>query len=132
MESLFGAPTANSAPAENPADAPQDFDPNPFDFALPSADDNDNISALLPGLQDYANNQPGETGDADFDNIFNTDLGDAGGREADGGQGGGGLNDFMDFDFDAEFGGGAGEGGDGNANVNASANLEDDFNFDFS
>lgn len=137
FDSLFGGPTT-SAPAGE-ADAPPDFDPNSlgdevFDFGPPTADDNDNISALLPGLQDYANNQPGGTGDVDFDAIFNTDLGGKNAQQQGDEQGNAGFNEFLDYDFGADFGG-DGEGGDGNGNAgtnqNANSNLVD-FEFDFS
>ncbi|KAK3046627.1 hypothetical protein LTR09_011909 [Extremus antarcticus] len=88
-----------------------------------NATDNDNsLSALLPGLQDYANTQPGGSGvgEPDFEALFATDL--PGANEGTGEQEGGGgvdLDDFMDFtDFgDGNFTGGNADG-EGNSNGN--------------
>ena len=138
--------TANLATDDNLGDG------DDFDFGLPTTDsqnlnndllDNDNISALLPGLQDYANTQPddeggvGGTDDPDFDAIFGDGdggLGEMGEENGDGGVDG--MESFLDFDFAADFAGGEGEtgGGDGTGetgagNLNA-GDEEDFFKFD--
>ena len=92
--------------------------------------DNDNISSLLPGLQDYANPSGGDGGGGendggnhDFDSIFG--MGDGTGGDGQTATGGGDGNgdpapfNFDDFSFDVDAGaGGAGDasrGGDGGA-----------------
>lgn len=129
--------TQNDTVADQPpATQPNAEQPSSDSQALDSTD-NDNISALLPGLQDYANNQPESSGDADFDDIFGTvDLGDGDGAGEQGGTGMEGMDSFLDFDFGADFGdGGVGDGsngigdGDGNGNVNIDDEV-DFFKFD--
>ena len=132
LDSLFGGPTS-----AGPGDAPNfDIEPNgnaEFDFSDFSANidnnvsENDNISSLLPGLEDYANTQPTGSGDTDFDALFSTDLPtDTDGQKveqpASAQHRDSTFDDqFMDFtDFDGEFA--TGEGSNENQDI--------DFNFD--
>ena len=134
LESLFGAPTSAEA-----GDAP-DFgiDPNnntEFDFGSfgtnlddhNNSADNDNISALLPGLQDYANTQPSGSGEPDFGALFSTDLPMASEDQGDGQQRDGLEHRDSTFDdlFDlSDFN--AGDMGEGGGNEN----QDIDFSFD--
>ena len=132
LESLFGAPTSAEA-----GEAP-DFNMEPnnndeFDFGFSSnldnsGADNDNISALLPGLQDYANNQPTEGGEPDFSSLFPTDVAMGNDGQEDGQQANmehrdSTFDDLMDFaDFNpADYTEGSGV---------ANENQEFDFSFD--
>ncbi|KAK3708541.1 hypothetical protein LTR37_011436 [Vermiconidia calcicola] len=136
LDSLFGGPAS-----AGPGDAPTDFNMDSsnideFDFTSfgnngdnNNAADSDNISSLLPGLQDYANTQPNSSGEPDFDALFSTDM------PIDGQQGNTTIetgdhrdstfDDLMDFaDFnEGDFA--AGNGGSG-----GNANQEFDFSFD--
>ncbi|CAK3801418.1 Hypothetical predicted protein [Lecanosticta acicola] len=75
LDSLFNDPMSGGG-----ADANADFSfhqdtGNDMDFGSFGAD-NDNISSLLPGLEDYANNQPSNnTNEVDLDQLFG--LGDS-------------------------------------------------------
>ncbi|KAI6911793.1 hypothetical protein KC318_g3865 [Hortaea werneckii] len=137
LDSLFGdAASAGAGEGSAPdfglgteGSAPFDFDS--FSAGLGAENngsgDNDSISALLPGLQDYANNEPGGgSAEPDFSALFNTDIQSAGD-----GQGGenkkdeqqvddvfGEIMNFGDFNTN-EFTSGDGAGAD-------------DGNFDFS
>ena len=125
LDSLFGGPLSAGI-----GDAPTfDIDPNnndDFDFDEFASSlgntgaDNDNLSSLLPGLEDYANAQPTGDGEIDFDAIFSlpnqgdgdqtgllhpdstfddlADLLDFNGNTF-GGDGGEGENDNQEFDF---------------------------------
>ena len=133
LESLFGAPTSAEA-----GDAP-DFgiDPNSntqFDFGSfgtnldnsAGDNDNDNIAALLPGLQDYANTQPSGSGEPDFDALFSIDLPmSTDGQQTSDERRDTTFDDLMDFaDFNAgDFAAGAG----GNT---SNDNQDFDFSFD--
>ncbi|TKA67811.1 hypothetical protein B0A55_09046 [Friedmanniomyces simplex] len=133
-------PATGTGTGEDPNDPndPTDFTAG-FDFGTFNASPNtnnamdteDSITALLPGLQDYANTQPigTEAEEPDFNALFATDA--PIGVEADGQQ----ESEQRDSTFDdimnfAEFngseytvgGGGEGGGGDGTD--------FDDFNFD--
>ena len=81
------------------------------------ADNDDNIISLLPGLQDYANNQTGNTNTTDFDNIFDFDN-----VPMDTQQNENTFDDLLDFE---DFTGGN-DDGDNNANGG-----DTDFNFSF-
>ncbi|KAK5167810.1 uncharacterized protein LTR77_007509 [Saxophila tyrrhenica] len=84
LDSLFGGPT--SATIDNAPDFNLDSanDQGDFDFSFGNDDngngaDNENsLSALLPGLHDYANTQPGGNADQDFSALFGNDIGSAG------------------------------------------------------
>ena len=131
FESLFGGPTS-----AGPVDAPEfgidpnnnaEFDFGPFDN---NGADNDNISALLPGLQDYANNQATESGEPGFGALFATDLpmsnnGQDDGQLASNEHRDSTFDDLMDFaDFNpADYAEGSGEGG-------TNENQEFDFSFE--
>ena len=141
LESLFGpmsaavehAPDLTVDPNDNDdfgtadPNTNDDFDFDAFGTHLDnSSADNNNLSTLLPGIQDYANTDPAG-GDAEFDAMFpnlpiNTegqddqqfgmehrdstfdDLLDLGEFNADdfSGGGGGGANENQDFNFDFE------------------------------
>lgn len=130
LDSLFGGPTSAGV-----GDG-QDFDMDPnnnteFDFGFDTnidsnAADNDNndISALLPGLQDYANTQP-TSGDPDFDTMLNdipidqNDQQHVSGENRDST-----FDDLMDLtNFNTEFGAASGDGG-------TNENRDFDFSFD--
>lgn len=121
LESLFGGPLS-----AGPGDAPDfSIDPNTnddfdFDAFASSLDnntaDNDNISTLLPGLEDYANTQSSGAGEQDFDAIFSGAL--PANMEGDEQRGiphrdstFDDLGDLLDFNV-GEFTGGTGEGGE--------------------
>ncbi|KAK6382558.1 hypothetical protein LTR65_010468 [Meristemomyces frigidus] len=137
-----GDPTASAAATTDfgldphATTAADDFDFDTFTTNLDSnGADNDNISALLPGLHDYANPNPVGSGQPDFDALFATDA-PVGGDGQGVGVGGGvqqasvgeahdsTFDDLMDFaDFNAEdYAGGSGEGGAGG---------DHEFNFTF-
>lgn len=141
LDSLFGPTSAD--PAGDGADFSIDPDNSAeFDFETfaganlndnNSVADNDNISALLPGLQDYANTHPvSGNGGEDFDALFDTsDLPMQIDGQGDGEQQGppqghrdSTFDDLLDFaDFNAgDFA--AGEAGNGDEN------QDFDFNFD--
>ncbi|KAK5136962.1 hypothetical protein LTR08_001469 [Meristemomyces frigidus] len=117
LDSLFNDPTSavdavNAAAAPDfdmGADAAASFDFDHFNTNLDNAAaDNDNISALLPGLQDYANTQPVGSAEPDFAALFATEAPVNGvGEEAGDLQGSGEhrdstFDDLMDFnDFNA-------------------------------
>lgn len=136
LDSLFNDPASAGGIGGDNGDEP-DFSTSAdlnaeFDFGSFSAgldtnnsNGNDNISALLPGLQDYANQNGG---DADFNSLFNTDTP---ANPPDQSQNDGNQNnqnsqydptfdDFLDMTFDM--------GNDGNENQSGG----NDFNFDFS
>lgn len=128
LESLFNDP-GSAGPGEAPdfgidSNVSTGFDFETFNANLDNNNnvaDNDNISALLPGLQDYANTQPsGSGGEPDFSALFATDAPATGDVLAEGsgdGQGSGEqrdstFDDLMDFaDFNANDYAGDGEGG---------------------
>lgn len=110
FDSLFGGPMSagpvDATGFDLGTDANDDFDFDAFASSLENNNgaDNDNISALLPGLEDYANTQPDGVGDTDFDNLFNP-------IDGDGEQASTTFDDLGDLlDFNTEFNGG-GEGG---------------------
>lgn len=141
LDSLFNDPASAGGLGGDNGDAP-DFSTSAdlnaeFDFGSFTADldanasnDNDNISALLPGLQDYANNTANV--DQDFSSIFNTDAtanptdqtnntGTGGTDDQTGGtQQDTAFDDFFDLTFDMN--------GDGAENQNGG----NSFDFDFS
>lgn len=139
LDSLFNDDPASGSGGDAVANE-FSLDANPtteFDFETFTANldsngtDNDNISALLPGLQDYANTHPVGSGQPDFDALFATDVpvvGDGQGEGAGDQQGSGEqhdstFDDLMDFtDFNAGDYSGNGEDGAGN---------NDEFNFAF-
>lgn len=139
LDSLFNDPaSAGGMGGENDegADFGASADLNAeFDFGSFGADinndapnDNDNISALLPGLQDYANDNAGN--DVDFNSLFTTEATTnqtsqtqntettGGDQQNDGTQRDTTFDDFLDLTFDMS----------GNENQNGG----NDFNFDFS
>lgn len=111
------------------ADINAEFDFQSFNDAS-ATNDNDNISALLPGLQDYANDNGGA--EPDFSSFFTADpatnLGDQpqnsqtalGEQQIDTAQGDSTFDDLFDLTFDMSG------GTDGNQNGG------NDFDFDFS
>lgn len=75
LDSLFNDPI--SASGDNPTtefDSGGDFDFGAFNASLGDNNDDgdDSIAALLPGLQDYANNT-NDSGEPDFDTLFAAD-----------------------------------------------------------
>ena len=89
LDSLFGDAASAGAGEGNAPDfglgaegsAPFDFDSFSAGLGVENngSGDNDSISALLPGLQDYANNEPGGgPAEPDFSALFNTDMQPAG------------------------------------------------------
>ncbi|KAI7215909.1 hypothetical protein KC333_g5157 [Hortaea werneckii] len=137
LDSLFGdAASAGAGEGSAPdfglgteGSAPFDFDS--FSAGLGAENngsgDNDSISALLPGLQDYANNEPGGgSAEPDFSALFNTDLQSAG-------DGQGGENKKDEQQVDDVFGE-IMNFGDFNTNDFTSGDGAgaDDGNFDFS
>ena len=111
------------------ADLNAEFDFNSFNDAN-NTNDNDNISALLPGLQDYANDTTGT--EPDFSSFFTTDPANnltdqsqnpntaMGQQLIDTAQGDSTFDDIFDMTFDM------GGGNDGNQNGGTQ------FDFDFS
>lgn len=94
--SVGGAGAGDSGGEQNTSTGPDtglDFDFATFNAGLEANNtgndnDNDNISALLPGLQDYANNSAG--GEPDFSALFANDpLTTGGGGDASNGTGDG-------------------------------------------
>lgn len=137
LDSLFGdAASAGAGEGGAPDFGLGAEDSAPFDFDSFSAGlgvdnngsgDNDSISALLPGLQDYANNEPGGgSAEPDFSALFNTDMQSAG-------EGQGGENKKDDQQVDDVFGE-IMNFGDFNTNDFTSGDGAgaDDGNFDFS
>lgn len=133
LDSLFNDSTS-VGPSESPANFGLDANVSaPFDFESFNAGlgndnngDNDSISALLPGLQDYANNNnpDANTAEPDFSSLFapNVPPGEGSGEgEKNGESTDDVFGDIMNFgDFNANDFAGGGEGGG-----------EDDGNFDF-
>lgn len=135
LDSLFNdATSAGGAGGDEPdfstsADLNAEFDFTSFNDAT-NSNDNDNISALLPGLQDYANETTGT--EPDFSSFFTADppnnLTDQsqnnntamGQQLIDTAQGDSTFDDIFDMTFDM------GGGNDGNQNGGAQ------FDFDFS
>lgn len=139
LDSLFNDATSAGGMGGDGGDEP-DFSTSAdlnaeFDFQsfndTSAANDNDNISALLPGLQDYANDTTGT--EPDFSSFFTADpannLADQsqntnsamGQQLIDTAQGDSTFDDIFDMTFDMSG------GNDGNQN-----NGGNDFNFDFS
>ncbi|TKA67814.1 hypothetical protein B0A55_09049 [Friedmanniomyces simplex] len=126
--------TGTGEDPNDPTDFTAGFDFGTFNASLDTSnamDTDDNITALLPGLQDYANTQPigTEAEEPDFNALFATDApldGEVDAQQA-AEQRDSTFDDIMNF---AEFngseytGGGGGEGGGGDG-----ADF-DDFNFD--
>jgi len=135
LDSLFNdATSAGGAGGDEPdfgtsADLNAEFDFTSFNDAS-NSNDNDNISALLPGLQDYANETTGT--EPDFSSFFTADppnnLNDQsqnnntamGQQLIDTAQGDSTFDDIFDMTFDM------GGGNDGNQNGGTQ------FDFDFS
>jgi hypothetical protein len=140
LDSLFNDPASaggmggdagNEPDFSTSADLNADFDFQSFNDASAS-NDNDNISALLPGLQDYANDTGGA--EPDFSSFFNPDPNvnvnvtdqpsgsntATGQQQIDTAQGDSTFEDLFDLTFDMSG------GNDGNQNGGS------DFNFDFS
>lgn len=134
MESLFGGPTS-AGPVEAPEFHMDPTSNTDFDFGFgdelgDGGADNDNISALLPGLQDYANNGATEGGDTNFDDLFSTHLpmaniGQVDGQQASTEHRDSTFDDLMDFaDFNpGDYAEGGGSGG-------TNDNQVFDFSFD--
>lgn len=129
LDSLFNDPMSGGAGANADFSFDQDGSGNDMDFGS-FGGDNDNISSLLPGLEDYANTQPNSNAnEVDLDQLFglsdnNQNAGDM--------QGGTGeqqdttFDDLMDLaNFDT------GMDGD-NGNGNNAANNDLDFDSLFS
>lgn len=138
LDSLFNDPTSAGGMGgdsigepdfSTSADLNAEFDFQSFNDAS-ATNDNDNISALLPGLQDYANDNGGA--EPDFSSFFTADpatnLGDQaqnsqtalGEQQIDTAQGDSTFDDLFNLTFDMSG------GTDGNQNGG------NDFNFDFS
>ncbi|KAF2161309.1 hypothetical protein M409DRAFT_59304 [Zasmidium cellare ATCC 36951] len=129
LDSLFNDPmSAGGAGGEN-----QDFNfdqdnSNDIDFGSFGANfdangaDNDNISSLLPGLEDYANTQPTSNGaDLDLNELFGVGSASNGmDSQGAGEQRDSTFEDLMDFNLD-----GMDTGSGGNNNTNNA-----DFDFD--
>lgn len=127
LDSLFGGPTS-----AGPGDG-GDFSADPnnnmeFDFDSFGANldnngaDNDNITSLLPGLQDYANNQADEAHASDFENIFDINSVPIDPQNV---QNDNTFEDLLDFE---DFTGGDFGGGEGGQNANSGTDF--DFSFD--
>lgn len=140
LDSLFNDPASAGGMGGDSGDGP-DFSTSAdlnaeFDFGSFSAglnadasNDNDNISSLLPGLQDYANENAGNDA-PDFSSKFATDANansnsqtqntdaNGGDQQNDAAQRDTAFDDFLDLTFDMS----------GNENQNGG----NDFNFDFS
>lgn len=138
LDSLFNDPTSAGGMGGDAGDEPDfstsadlnaEFDFQSFNDASTS-NDNDNISALLPGLQDYANDTAGA--EPDFSSFFTADPAPTmtdqtqnsntamGQQQIDTAQGDSTFEDLFDLTFDMSG------GNDGNQNGG------NDFNFDFS
>ena len=130
LDSLFGPTSAgggdfNTDPTTNPNPNSMDFDFDSFSAHL--GPDNDNITSLLPGLQDYANNQADSAHASDFENLFDINAVPVDPtRQV---QGENTFEDLLDFE---DFAGGefGGEGGEGGGNGNGEGGAEFDFEFD--
>jgi hypothetical protein len=127
LDSLFGGPTS-----AGPGDG-GDFSADPnnnmeFDFDSFGANldnngtDNDNITSLLPGLQDYANHQADEAHASDFENIFDINSVPIDPQNV---QSDNTFEDLLDFE---DFTGGDFGGTEGGQNANAGTDF--DFSFD--
>ena len=127
FDSLFGGPTS-----AGPGDG-GDFSADPnnnmeFDFDSFGANldnsgaDNDNLTSLLPGLQDYANNQADEAHASDFENIFDINSVPIDPQNV---QSDNTFEDLLDFE---DFTGGDFGGTEGGQNANAGTDF--DFSFD--
>ncbi|EMC98206.1 hypothetical protein BAUCODRAFT_155413 [Baudoinia panamericana UAMH 10762] len=123
LDSLFND-SASAGPATGDFDMgtndAAEFDFSTFNASLDgnTADNDDSISSLLPGLQDYANTQP-NTSDADLDALFTSAPSASG---LDGPQHDTTFDDIMDFsNFNADDLPASGEG---------QARTQDDLNFD--
>ena len=130
LDSLFGPTSAgggdfNTDPTTNPNPNSMDFDFDSFSAHL--GPDNDNITSLLPGLQDYANNQADEAHASDFENLF--DINSVPVDPTRQVQGENSFEELLDFE---DFAGGefGGEGGEGGGNGNGEGGAEFDFEFD--
>lgn len=118
LDSLFGGPTS-AGPGDGgefniDANNNTEFDFGAFDNG---ADHDENITSLLPGLQDYANNQAGSSNSPDFDNIFDI--------SEDAQQNENTFDELLDFDFTSGDYGGT----EGNNNT-TTGDTDFDFNFD--
>ena len=133
LESLFGGPLSAGAGDASGFNVDADANDNDGEFNFDdfgenldsNAADNDDISALLPSLQDYANNAPAENDAPDFDDLFATDMpNNAEGEEADMEHRDSTFDDLFDLtDFNpGDFSAGAGEG---------ASNENQDFDFSF-
>ena len=127
LDSLFGPTSAGggdlSADPTNTNTMDFDFD----SFSAHLGPDNDNITSLLPGLQDYANNQADSAHASDFENLF--DINSVPVDPTRQVQGENTFEDLLDFE---DFAGGefGGEGGEGGGNGNGEGGAEFDFEFD--
>lgn len=132
LDSLFNDPMSAGAGGENPdfnfdQDGSNDIDFGSFgaNFDANGAD-NDNISSLLPGLEDYANTQSNNDGaNVDLDTLFG--VGDGNGMDS---QGAGEQRDstFEDLMDLANFDGMDTSGGGGNNTNNADFDFDSLFN----
>jgi hypothetical protein len=138
LESLFNDPMSaggNLADTTNAEEDPSDFTAG-FDFGSfdntglndnTTGDDDNDLSSLLPGVQDYANMQPTGTDQPDFDALFAAD-GDVAMGDGDGQGQSAEQQSFEDLLNFGDFGTGdfttGGEQGEGNNN------QDFDFNFD--
>ena len=130
LDSLFNDPTS-AVDAVDSAEAPSfdmdagtsaSFDFDSFNSNIDTiATDNDSISALLPGLEDYANTQPVGSAESNVNALFATDVpvdglsGEGGDMPGSGEQHDSTFDDLMDFN-DFNTGDYAGSGEDGTSN----------------
>lgn len=129
LDALFNDPGSTQASRDDDVDGDKQNSAVDFDFSAFGAngddDDNDNISALLPGLQDYANAPTvveGGTGDPELDAIFGTGpVVQMNGSQEDPFGSSARVDDFLDFgDF--------GDASTFSANNSGDQNME--FSFD--
>jgi hypothetical protein len=118
LDSLFGGPTS-AGPVDGDFNNNTEFDFG--SFGVSGAENDDNITSLLPGLQDYANNQS-PTHASDFDKIFDLESVPIDPSQA---QNDTTFDDLLDFE---DFTGGDYGGADGGNNQNGG---DGDFKFSF-
>lgn len=125
LDSLFNDPMSGGGAGGNDFSFDQDGSGNDMDFGS-FGGDNDNISSLLPGLEDYANTQPNSNAnEVDLDQLFglsdnNQNAGDM--QAGNGEQQDTTFDDLMDLaNFDTGM-----DGDNGNGNNTANNDLDFD------
>jgi hypothetical protein len=128
LESLFNDPmSAGGAAVDDNPDFTAGFDFGTFNAGLnDNTGDNNDLSSLLPGVQDYASMQPSGTDQPDFDALFAADvpMGEDSQQQHQSEQQS--FDDLLNF---GDFGAGDFSGG-GEADGNNNNNQDFDFNFD--